>query len=82
MTIINALNNTATYTVTITCRNMRTFDPCRKEYVTYRSLFAAKEFATKVADCVDVCNVDVMDNTTGEIMWYKSENGEIYEATT
>lgn len=79
MTIINALNNIATYTVTITCLNMRTLDPCRKETVEFRSLFAAKEFATKVNRCVDVSNVDVVDNSTGEIMWC-TMGDEIYEA--
>lgn len=80
MTIMDALNNIATYNVEITCRNMRTLDPCRKEYVPFRSLLAAKEFATKAADCIDVCNVDVVDTTTGEIMWYRLEDGETYEA--
>lgn len=68
------------YSVNVDVRNMETGNILRKDTIMYHSLDAAKTAAKRIAQCIDVANVEVMDENTGEIMWYQLVNGETYEA--
>lgn len=51
----------------------------RKEYVPFDSEWAAKLKAQDYAKCTDVKKVDVIDNTTGEVI-YSSESSRFDES--
>ena len=57
-----------------TCENIQT-----ARHIYYGS-FAALYMGKQFASCMDVISVDVVNMETGELLYYKLECGEIYEA--
>lgn len=62
------------YKVAVALTNMQTGDTCKQE-IQFKSKWAARSMARKYAKCVDVIGVDVIDETTGEVI-LSFEHGE------
>lgn len=65
------------YKVNILIKNFTASDSYREENVNFFSLWTARYMAREYASCIDVFNVDVIDNETGELMLNINRDGEV-----
>lgn len=67
------------YTVNLTMLSVQTFEVIREEHITFKSLRAAICMAKLYSKHTNVGDVNVIDNLTGEVMYYHTADKE-YEA--
>lgn len=67
----------------VTVKFFRNYPSCndvhsdsRKFFGAFAAVYMGKEYAS----CADVLSVDVVNMETGEILFYKTSAGEVYEA--
>lgn len=64
------------YNVTIQIINLQTF-ATHNETVKFYSRWASRKMAREYASCEDVLHVEIIDNTTGEIVLELGAKGEV-----
>lgn len=67
------------YNVEVTVKNILNWAE-HKETIRFKSLFAARHMAKKYFECADVIAVEVIDQTTGEIMYAHEVGKDEYDA--
>lgn len=70
--------NTAYYMVNVAISGFGR-EVSRVEHIKFKSLYAARYMAKQYYECADVQSVEVIDQTTGEVMYCHDTNGE-YDA--